>query len=109
MTGRGDREQNGPETWAQSSVSFQSTVDIVDAPVSFEPPSELERSEVDMPDAPVNCLEADIFACAGVCNVAPLMVPLDAPVGTDVAHLEVVRIFQRRAFGWHLTWRDRIV
>jgi hypothetical protein len=51
---------------SQSSASFQSTVDICDAYVSCEAPAACEGSEVDIPDAIVDCLKADIFANAGV-------------------------------------------
>jgi hypothetical protein len=47
-------------------VSFQSTVDIFDAHVSFEESAEFEGAEGDIPDAIVDFLEADIFPNAGV-------------------------------------------
>jgi hypothetical protein len=40
--------------------------------MACEQPAEFQRSEVDMPDALVNVLEADIFADAGNGDVAPL-------------------------------------
>jgi hypothetical protein len=47
-------------------VSFQSTVDIFDAHVSFEEPAACEGSAGDIPDAIVDVLEADIGLNAGV-------------------------------------------
>jgi hypothetical protein len=47
-------------------VSCASPIDIFEAHVSFEQPAACERSKGDMPDAIVDVLEADIFACAGV-------------------------------------------
>jgi hypothetical protein len=51
---------------SQSSVSCGSSIGIFDAHVSFEQPAECERSEVDILDALVDVLEADIFPNAGV-------------------------------------------
>ena len=76
--------------------------------MAFEPPTECEGAEVDIPDAIIDFFEADIGSDADVGDVDPLMVPTDASVGTDVAHLEAVRIFQRREFSGHLTRRDLI-
>jgi hypothetical protein len=84
-------------------VSYESTIGIFDAPVSCEQPAECERAAGDMPDAIGDVLEADIFSDADVGDVDPVMVPPDATVGTDVAHLAAVRIFSRRQFGGHLT------
>jgi hypothetical protein len=50
----------------------------------------------------VNFLETDIFANATMGNIDPLMVPPDAPIGADVAHLEAVRVFDRWLFVGHL-------
>jgi hypothetical protein len=61
-----------------------------------------------MPDASIDFFEADIGSDADVGDGDPLMVPPDASVGTDVAPLEAVRIFQRRELSGHLTRRDRI-
>jgi hypothetical protein len=85
-------------------VSFQSTGDIFDAHVSFEEPAEFERAEVDIPDAIVDLLEADIFANAGVRDVDPLVVPPDAPVSTHIAHLEAVGVLERWQLVGHLPW-----
>jgi hypothetical protein len=60
--------------------------------VPFEEPAEFEGSKGDIPDAIVDLLEADVFANADVGDVDPLPVSPDAPVGTDVAHFEAVRI-----------------
>ena len=47
-------------------MSFQSTVDIFNAHLSFEEPAEFEGSEVDIPDAIIDLLEADIFSYGGM-------------------------------------------
>jgi hypothetical protein len=76
-------------------VSFQSTIGIFDAHMSFEQPTELEWAEIDMPDAIVDVLEADIFPGTGDGDVDPVAVPPDATVGADVAHLEAVGLRER--------------
>jgi hypothetical protein len=50
---------------SQSAVSLASTIDLFDAPGSFEPPAKCERAEGDMPAALVDGVEADIVAHAG--------------------------------------------
>ena len=40
-------------------MSFESTIDIFDAPVSCEQPTAFEWAEIDIPDALIDCLEAD--------------------------------------------------
>ena len=63
--------------------------------MSFEPPAECEGAEGDIPEAVVAGLEVDVCADAGGADVAPWMVPPEAPVGTDIAPLEPVGVFQR--------------
>ncbi|MGH7404886.1 MAG: hypothetical protein ACREJA_03270, partial [Candidatus Methylomirabilales bacterium] len=60
--------------------------------------SELERAEVDIPDALIDFLEPNILGCAGDGDVDPLAIPANATVGTDVTHLEAVGVFE----GWKL-------
>jgi hypothetical protein len=48
-----------------------------------------------MPDTLVNVLKADICSDADVCDIDPLRVPPDAPIGADVAHLEAVRVLKQ--------------
>jgi hypothetical protein len=85
-------------------VSFQSTVDICDAPVSCEALAACEGAAVDMPDAIVDCLEADICPNAGVCDVDPWMVPTDTSVRTHVAPLAAVGVRQRWQLVGPLPW-----
>ena len=47
-------------------MSFQSTVDIFDAHVSFEEPAAFEGAAGDIPDSIVDLLDADICPNAGV-------------------------------------------
>jgi hypothetical protein len=63
--------------------------------MTFEQPPEFEGAEVDIPDSIVDFLEADIFSNANMRDVDLLMVPPDAPIGTDVAHLEAVGVVER--------------
>ena len=85
-------------------MSFESTIGIFDAHVSFEQPAEFEWAEGDIPDAIIDFLETDIFPGAGGGDVDPLTVPPDAPIGTDVAHLEAVGILERWRFVGHGAW-----
>jgi hypothetical protein len=82
-------------------MAVQSTIGIFDAYVAFEQPTEFQRSAVDMPDARIDCLEADVFPGTGGGDVDPLMVPPDATVGADIAHLEAVGVLERWQFGGH--------
>ena len=66
--------------------------------MSLEQSTELERAEVDVPDAVIEFFEPDIFARAGMRGVAPLAIPANAAIGTDIADLEPVRLFERRKF-----------
>jgi hypothetical protein len=68
----------------------------------FEEPTEFEGSEVDIPHPIVNFFEADIGSYANVWDVDPSMVPPDAPIGADRAHLEAVGILKRWQFVRHL-------
>ncbi len=76
-------------------MSFESTLGIFDAHVSFEPPAEFQWAGVDIPDAIIDVLETDICPGAGGRDVDPLTVPPDVPIGTDVAQLEAVGILER--------------
>jgi hypothetical protein len=69
--------------------------------MAFEWPAECERAEGDIPDALIDFFEADIGSDADVCNVDPLMVPPEAPVGADITHLEAVRVLKRRQLMSH--------
>jgi hypothetical protein len=51
---------------SQSPVSCESTRGIFNAHAAFEPPAACEWSEVDIPDAIIDFLEADIGSNAGV-------------------------------------------
>src|SRR5215218_4750422 len=70
--------------------------------MSFEQPTEFEWAEIDIPDAIVDFLEADIFPGTGDGDVDPLAVPPDATIGADVAHLEAVGIRERWQCVGHL-------
>jgi len=69
--------------------------------MSFEQPTEFQGSEGDIPDAIIDLLKADICPGTGGGDVAPSMVPPDAPVGADIAHLEAVGVLERWQFGGH--------
>ena len=64
--------------------------------VPFVEAAEFEGSEVDVPDSVVDLLEADILANAHDAHVHPGSVPADTAVGTDVTHLEAIRVLERR-------------
>jgi hypothetical protein len=83
-------------------VAFESTIGILDAHMAFEQSPACEGADVDIPDAIVNFLEADLGSSAGGRNVNPLMVPTDAPIGADRAHLEAIGILERWQLIGHL-------
>jgi hypothetical protein len=76
-------------------VSFQSSISILDSHVSFQEAPELERSEVDVPNAVVDLLEPDVLAGAHGGDAHPLAISTDATVGAHVASLEAIRILER--------------
>lgn len=82
-------------------MSFQASISVLDFHVAFKQAAELERSEVDVPDAVIDFLQADVFADADGGNVDPLGVPADAAVGADVAGLEAIRILELWQPGGH--------
>ena len=80
---------------------------ILDAHVPLEQPAEAQGPEVDGPDAVVDLLEADVRAHADRGDVDPAVIPANAAVRADVAHLEAIGIFERgsrsgmgRGEGW---------
>jgi len=75
-------------------MAFQSTKCILDPYVFFEQASELERAEIDVPDAIIDFLEADVFPGTGNGDVDPLGVPPNPPVRAHVSGLEPVGVFQ---------------
>jgi hypothetical protein len=83
-------------------VACELTIRILDAHMAFEPSPELEGAEGDVPDPIIDVLEADIAPGASDGDVDPLAVPLYAPGGADVAHLEAVGIVKRWPFIGHL-------
>ena len=54
---------------------------------------QFERPEVDIPDAIVDFLQADVFLYAAHADVDPLVIPADAAVVADEPFLESVWIF----------------
>jgi hypothetical protein len=56
--------------------------------------TDLERSEVDVPDAIVDLLEPDILPSANDADINPRSVPTNAAIGADVAYLEAIRILK---------------
>jgi hypothetical protein len=85
-------------------VSCESTIGILDPPIAFEEPTEFEGSEVDVPHAIVDVLEADICPGTGDGDVDPWIVPPYATIGADVAHLEAVGRLERWQLVGHLPW-----
>ena len=76
----------------------QSTIGILDAAVTFQETTELERPEVDIPDSVVDLFQAYVVAGTDGGNIDPVVFPTDAAVGADVTNFEALRIFQRRYF-----------
>ena len=75
---------------------------VFDLHVPLDEPTELERSEVHVPDSVVDFLQPHVFADADGGDVDPSSIPANAAVGTDVANFKAVGIYQRREFVGHL-------
>lgn len=88
---------------AQAPASCASTTGLFNAQAAFEPSAECEGPAIDVPEARVACLKAALFAHAGGWTVAPVMVPPEARVGTDVAPLDTVGGVKRRPSVGQLT------
>lgn len=76
--------------------------------MAFEQPSDPECTEVDIPDPVIDFLQSDILADTDDLDVDPMPVPSNAAIGADVAHLEVVGIFERGALVRHRSWGSSI-
>ena len=74
---------------------------IFDSHVSLKESSELERTEVDIPQAVVYLFQAHILSDDGGGDVYPLSSPSDPAIGTDVSHFEAVWVFNRRKLVGH--------
>ena len=72
-------------------MSAQSSEFIFYKHTAFVQPPELERAEVDIPQPVVDLLRADVLGDGHAGDVHPaVLLPTDAAVGADVAHLESV-------------------
>ena len=60
--------------------------------LGFNESTEPDRTEVDVEQAMVNFLEADVMTCEEPADRDALGVPADAAVGTDEASLEMARV-----------------
>ena len=76
----------------------QSTIGILDAAVTFQETTELERPEVDIPDSVVDLFQVHVVAGTDGRDIDPVVFPTDAAVGADVTDLETIGVFQRRYF-----------
>jgi hypothetical protein len=68
-------------------------------------PTACEGPEGDVPPTLVNRLEPDVLAGTADGDVHPLVIPLYAPVGTDVADFETVGVLKWRQCVRPLTQR----
>ena len=81
-------------TWITFVASMKGPVQLPpESGVAVREPSELQRAEVNVPDAIVDLFETDVLADAGVAEIDEVMAPANAAVGTDVTSLEVSGIF----------------
>ena len=53
---------------------------------------ELHDAEVDVPQAVIDGLQAQVLADESAADVDPLLSPADAAVGADVAHLKAIGV-----------------
>ena len=75
---------------------------VFDSEHALVHPSEQHRSEVDVPEAVADFLEADELAGQGVGDADPSALPADAAVSADIAHLIVSRVLDRgKGLGEH--------
>lgn len=69
---------------------------IGDPKNAFVHPSELQRSEVYVPQPIAHFFEADVFARQRVRHADPALLPADPAVTTDEPDFKVSGVFQRR-------------
>ena len=71
----------------------QSTICILDAAVALEETTELEWTEVDIPNSVVDLFQGHVVAGTDSGNIDPVLFPTDTAVGADVTHLETIGVF----------------
>lgn len=76
-------------------MSFQSTICVLDSHVFFQKSTEIERSEVDVPNTVVDFFKSDVFSGTDNRDVHPIGVPTNAPISAHVADFEAVWVFER--------------
>ena len=84
-------------------------IGIFDLHVAFVQAAELQRSEIDVPEAVIDVLQPDIFAGTDAGDVDPVAAPADTAVGADLADFEAVRVFERWQALRHGAWRTAIL
>jgi hypothetical protein len=83
------------------STCDQSSMSILDLHVSCKQVAELERFEVDVPDAVINFLRANILAGTDGGDADTSTVPADATGSADVASLDA---FKGERSGRQIKW-----
>ena len=71
-------------------------------------PSQLQRSEVDVPKPIADFFEADVFTSEGVRDADPALLPADAAVAADQPDFKVSRVFEGRELPGELAPRRTI-
>ena len=87
-----DLGNSSPSFVGATSSSFPSTEGVKNSVFGFNETTEPDRTEVDVEEAVVNLLEADVMTCEESADGDAFGVPADATVGTDEASLEVARV-----------------
>ena len=82
---------------------------IFNAEDAFVHPSELERSEVYVPEPIADFFEADVFAGQRVRDADPALLPADPTVAAHEADLKVTGVFEGRELPRQFTPRRSIV
>jgi len=68
----------------------QSTIGILDTAVALQETTQLEGSEVDIPNT---VIELHVVAGTDGRDIDPVVFPTDTAVGADVTHLETIGVF----------------
>ncbi len=87
-----DLGNSSPSFVGATSSSFPSAEGVKDSVFGFNESTEPDRTEVDVEEAVVNLLEADVMTSEEPADGDAFGVPADATIGADETSLEVARV-----------------
>jgi len=88
---------------------MQLAIGIFDLHVAFVQAAELQRSEIDVPEAVIDVLQPDIFAGTDAGDIDPVTASADPAIGADLAEFEAVGVFERWQAVGQGAWRAAIL